>query len=66
MGMMVIYLMDNDNGKIEISAEQFGSDGNSSKLAGDVLLELSNLENVAFVHKRWGSISSPPETTSLN
>lgn len=66
MGMMVIYLMDNDKGKIEISAEQFGKDGNSSKLAGEVLLELSSLEKVEFVHKRWGSISSPPESTSLN
>lgn len=64
--MMVIYLMDNLNGKIEISAEQFGIDGKSSELGNNLLLELSNQELVTFVHKRWGSISSPPETTSLN
>ncbi len=66
MSIMVIYLMDNGEEEIEVSAEYFGKDAKSFELGQTILNGVLMLENVKYANKKVGSISSPPVSTSLN
>ena len=57
MGMTIIYLKDEEDG-VSVSSESIGSEGNSERLANQIINSLMFLQDVYYCNTN-GSISHP-------
>ena len=66
MGMMVIYIEDKEDDKVQVNAEYKGEESNAYEIGSMMLQSLLLMEEVSLIKQESNTILACPSSPSIN